>query len=418
MRTVDQMYQLPKRSEAYSNLQSVLENAMYGLEFCAPLTGENQQTVQMADLDGDGEQEYLVFTKGSSELPLRILVLNRVKNEFFHMDTIESNGAAFDRVEYIQMDKNPGVELVIGRQISNQLVRSVSVYTFAAGQAQLLMSTNYRGFTAVDLDQNGLSELFVLRPGQEETKNGVAELYRVQSGVMERSNEVEMAAPADKIKRILVGGLYDEKPAVYVASSVENVSLITDVFTEKSGLLINVSRAGDSDIGTQTLRNYYVYGDDIDNDGVVELPHLMRMVRLEDVPTAEQRNLIRWYAFKSDGSTVDKLYTYYDSVGGWYLVLDEILAPRISVRCLGNTYEFYLWNVGYSRAQKLMTIHMLTGQNREEQSVADGRFVLLKTDTVIYSASLENVAADYRVTQNSLVQSFSLIHRDWNMGEM
>ena len=98
MRTVDQMYQLPKRSEAYSNLQSVLENAMYGLEFCAPLTGENQQTVQMADLDGDGEQEYLVFTKGSSELPLRILVLNRVKNEFFHMDTIESNGAAFDRV--------------------------------------------------------------------------------------------------------------------------------------------------------------------------------------------------------------------------------------------------------------------------------------------------------------------------------
>ena len=144
----------------------------------------------------------------------------------------------------------------------------------------------------------------------------------------------------------------------------------------------------------------------------------MKMVRLEDVPTAEQRNLIRWYAFKSDGSTVDKLYTYYDSVGGWYLVLDEILAPRISVRCFGNTYEFYLWNVGYSRAQKLMTIHMLTGQNREEQSVADGRFVLLKTDTVIYSAVLENVAADYRVTQNSLVQSFSLIHRDWNMGEM
>lgn len=73
-RTVDQMYCLPKRSEDYNNLQSAIESAMGTMDYCAPLAGENQQTVQMADLDGDGEQEYLVFAKGSAEKPLNILI--------------------------------------------------------------------------------------------------------------------------------------------------------------------------------------------------------------------------------------------------------------------------------------------------------------------------------------------------------
>ncbi len=418
MQTVDQMYQLPKRSKDYSNLQSVIDKAMNGLEFCAPLNGENQQTVQMADLDGDGEQEYLVFAKGSFRLPLRILVFQRVKNIFLHTDTIESSGAAFDQVEYIQMDKKPGVEVVVGRQISDQLVRSVSVYTFANGEAEQLMSANYRKYVTVDIDGNGLSELFILRPSQVETENGVAELYSMKTGIMERSNEVTMSAPVDKLKRILVGKLHDGKTAVYVGSTVEDTSLITDAYTVVGGLLTNVSISSDSGTSVQTLRNYYVYGDDVDKDGVVELPYLMRIVRLDGVPLAEHRNLIRWYAMRSDGSTVDKLYTYYDSAGGWYLKLDARLAPRISVRCLGNTYEFYVWNEDYSAVRKLMTIYTLTGQNREEQSISDGRFVLLKTDSVIYSASLETAAVGGQITQESLIRSFSLIHRDWNTGEM
>ena len=57
MRTVDEMYRLPKRPDAYNDLQSSIESAMAGMSFCAPLNGENQQTVQMADLDGDGEPD-------------------------------------------------------------------------------------------------------------------------------------------------------------------------------------------------------------------------------------------------------------------------------------------------------------------------------------------------------------------------
>ena len=418
MQTVDQMYRLPKRSTDYSNLQAAIDKAMEGLAFSAPLTGENQQSVQMADVDGDTLQEYLVFAKGSSELPLRILVFDRVDDVFVHTDTIESNGAAYDQVEYIQMDDKPGVEVIIGRQISDQLVRSVSIYTFSNGEAEQMVTANYRKFITVDLNENGLSELFILRPSKVQTESGVAELYSMETGIMERSNEVMMSGPVDKLKRIIAGKLHGGKNAVYVGSTVEDTALITDVFTLVDEMLTNVSLSSESGTSVQTLRNYYVYADDIDKDGVVELPHLMTMVPLDNAKSTEQRDMILWYALLPDGSTVDKLYTYYDSVGGWYVELDKEIAKRISVRCLGNMYEFYLWNETYTSAQLLMSIFAFTGYNREEQSLSDGRFVLMKTDTVTYSASLENTAADCGITQESLIRDFYLVHQDWNTGEM
>ena len=127
MRTVEDLYCVPKRSEEFTNLQSVMDAAMAGLEYSSPLSGEHQQTVQMADLDGDGEEEYLLFAKGSAEKPLKILIFSGDGESYELLDTIESNGSAFDQVEYIRMNDRPGYELVVGCQVSDQVLRSVSV---------------------------------------------------------------------------------------------------------------------------------------------------------------------------------------------------------------------------------------------------------------------------------------------------
>ena len=73
---VTDLYCLPMRSEEFNNLQSVMNSAMVGLEYSAPLRGDNRQTVQQADLNGDGEAECLVFAKGTADKPLQILVFS------------------------------------------------------------------------------------------------------------------------------------------------------------------------------------------------------------------------------------------------------------------------------------------------------------------------------------------------------
>lgn len=417
MLTVDEMYRLPKRSDAYNNLQSAIDTAISGMSYCAPLTGENQQNVQMADLDGDGIQEYLLFAKSTEDRPLRILVFRDVKGTFVNTDMVECNGSFFDMVEYVDMDRRPGVEIVVGRQLNDQVIRSASVYTFSDGELEQLVTVNYSKFLTTDFDGDNLAELFLIRPGQNETDSGVAEVYGIKNDNMERYNEVSMSQPADKLKRILVGKLDGGTPAVYTASAVDDKTLVTDVFAIVDNVLKNVSFSNESGTSVQTIRNYYVYADDIDNDTQVELPYLIPMRPMDDMTSTDTHQLIRWYAMTTDGLEINKMYTYHNFVGGWYLQLQSDWAPRLVVRNTGYTYEFFLWDDAYKNTEKIMTISVFSGQNREAQGTLDGWVVLHKTDAVVYAAKLEACAADYGFDQESVIYSFRLIQHDWKTGE-
>lgn len=416
MRAVNEMYRLPKRSEDYNNLQSLIDSVMVGLEYNAPLSGENRQTVQMVDLTGDGELEYLLFAKGNSDKPLQIFIFSNSGDEFFLLDTIESTGSAFEQVEYVQMDDRPGYELVVGTQVSDQVLRSVSVYSMKDGQAVQLMNANYSKFVCLDLDRDHFSELLLLRPSNSESGNGTAVLYGMENGILERSAEVSMSRPSEAIMRIMVSKLNGGLPAVYVASDVDGSAIITDVYAIVDGNFTNVSFSKESGTSVQTLRNYYVYADDIDEDGVLELPNLITMQMPEQTDISKDQYLIRWYAMTPDGTEIDKMYTYHNFFSGWFIRLDSELAPRLTVIQQGSSFEFSIWDEEFQTMEKLMTIYALTGQKREEQAVIDNRFILYRTESVVYAANLEVDSAFYGITKESLIGSFHPILQDWYTG--
>lgn len=415
IRAINELYCIPSRSESHRNLQSQINRVMVGLEYCAPNVGENRQTVQTVDLNGDNEDEYVLFACGTAENPLRLFVFSLVNEEFVLLDTIYSTGDAFDQVEYVQMDDRPGMEIVLGRQISNQVVRNVSVYTLVNDQMEQIVTASYTKFVCADIDQDTRSELLILR--SDPAGNGIAELYGVENGVVERSQEVNMSEPADAIKRIMVGKLNDGIHAVYVASSINNKAIITDIFAMVNGVFTNVSFSNESGTSVQTLRNYYVYADDIDEDGVLELPDLITLRSPEDQSSPESQYLIRWYAMTSTGAEVDKLYTYHNFIGGWYLQLNGNLVNKIYVSQQGNAYAFGVWNDDGESVHRLMTVFALTGQKREEQATIDNRFVLKRTESTVYAANLDVASATYGITKEELLKSFHLILQDWNTGE-
>lgn len=420
-RTLEQMYALPKRSEEYLNLQQVIDEAMTGLEYSAPLSGDNQQTVQKADLNGDGEDEYLTFAKDASEQPLKILIFSRTGDEYSLLETIEMKGAAFDRVEYVNTDGRAGVELAVGRQIGNQVPGALSVYSFFHGDSQQLMTVSYGKFVTCDLNRDGRTEVMVISHGPSETDSAVAALYVQRGGGMARSSETPLSAPVSQIKRIMVGRLAESVPAVYVASSQDDEALITDIFAIRDGSFTNISLSNGSGISVQTLRNYYVYAVDIDNDGILELPDLITMTSPN--PSIQQGSgkgtqyLIRWYAMGLDGAEHTRMYSFHNYDGGWYVRLSSDWAERISVAREGGSYIFYLWDEELGTFEKLFTVFTFNGANRDQDAAQSGRFVLYKADGVVYAAQLEAAAALYEITQETLCNDFRLIQLEWKTGE-
>ena len=410
--TVEEMYRIPKRSQEYTFLQSTIEQAMTGLEFASPTMGDNQQTVQAADLDGDGKTEYLVFARDSSDKPLKVLIFHETEDEkYFLMERLEMNGSSFEQVIYADMDGRSGMELVIGRRLTNQVMRIADVYSFAGGQGEQQINTIYSKFLTADLTCDGKQELIVIREGDKDVSAGSAVVFRWENSDVERTREIRLSQRVEQIKRLKVSRLESGDPAVYISSTINDIAIVTDVLVMQGTDFVNLNSTGKLAYSVQALRNYFLYMTDVDEDGVMELPSLMEMRPVKPEEQGRSQQMVYWYSIDMDGKEIPKMYTFHNVENGWYLLLDvpAEVARRIAVERDGNSLRFYIWE---EEAKPLFTLNAYSGNDRNQEAQTNNQFVLYQTNSVVYAAKLEVQSAAYGITQESLTGAFRLMGMD------
>ena len=422
-KSVDELYALPQQSEEYYELQSEIDRLLdNGAAYAAPTSGSNQQSVQLADLDGDGEDEAIVFLKSSGERPLKTYIFDPVDGRFENVAVVEGDGNSFASVEYVQIDGNPGVEMVVGRQVSDQVLQSMSVYAMREGRMVELMTANYTQYTTVDLDGNGNTDLFLLRFNSDE-RTGVAEYYRCTDGQIERDPEALMSTAVDGVKRILVGNVDTGVPAVFVSSMYDENSIVTDIFALRDGVFTNITAEGASGTSAQTVRNYYVYATDIDSDGIVELPQPRQLPTYGESAPEDVYWIIDWYRLSIDGKRTREMTTYHNYSGGWFLTLPEEWNGNITIYRSAEVsgvrgYVIAQWNGYTEEPEPVVTIYAFSGDDRNNIAFQDGRFILREKGDVTYAAALGSGQWARALSQEDVSNMFSFIQVDWNFGEV
>lgn len=422
-KSVDELYALPKQSEEYYQLQAEIDRIMVeGAAYAAPTSGSNQQSVQLADLDGDSEEEAIVFVKTNGEKPLKGYIFDRVDDTFTNVAVIEGDGGNFASVEYVQIDGEPGLEIVIGRQVSDQVLQSLSVYALRDNRVVELMSANYTEYTTVDLDSDGNTDIFVIRFDSDE-RTGVAEYYRSVGGQIEREPEALMSSGVEVIKRIISGNVDDGVPAVFVASMYEENNIITDIFALRDGTFMNITTEGVSGTSAQTIRNYYVYATDIDSDGVIELPQPQPLPAYGETPADDVYWIINWYRVSADdGKRTITLTTYHNYSGGWFVILPEEWSGELTITRSSEVsgvrgYVFSKWEGNQAPPEPIFTIYAFSGDDRNTVAAENGRFVLGEKGDVTYAAELGTCQWARELSEEDLIQMFRFIHIAWNSGE-
>ena len=421
-KSVEELYALPKQTREYYDLQEEIDLLLGNdVGYAAPTSGANQQSVQLVDLDGDAEDEAIVFLKGVGETPLKAYIFDRVDDSFENIGVVEGAGASFESVEYVDIDGEAGLEMVVGRQLSEQVVQSLSVYSMRGGHMVELMSTNYSAYKTVDLNVDGTVDLVLLRYDSEE-RVGVAEYYHYEDGQMEKEPEVLMSMPAEAAKRIVTGDIVHGVPAVFVGSLYEEDSIITDVFVWDNDQFKNITTDGVTENISNNVQNYFVYATDIDGDGLIELPRPRQLPSAEEGENVEMYWNVDWYNLEIDGSHHHKITTYHNYPAGWYLVLPEEWTGAITVSRSAEVsgikgFTFNQWN-GYDMPiQPILTIYAFTGEDRIQMATFDNRFAVGAKGDVTYAAELHNGTWANNLTQSDVMELFHLIQVDWNSGE-
>lgn len=412
----ESLYAVPQQPQDFYDLQSAIEAAMpAGGAYSPPTSGENQQAVQLSDLDGDGDEEAIVYLKSDSEAPLSVCVFDKREESYELMAKLDGAGNAFDQVQYVEINGVPGNEIVVGRKISDQVIQTINIYTLHDGSASELLNANYTEFIASDLDSNGLMDVILLRADGDAQK-GIAEYYHWSDGQLFREREARLSTSAEAIKRIITGKMCKNVPAVFVASEYGEGTIVTDVFGYIDGAFTNLALPQDTDTSVQTVREYYVYSCDIDSDGLIELPRLIALPSRPSDSSSENQFLICWYNLLLNGSVEEKALTYHNYSGGWYVSIPETWAEGLTVSrttAFDSTQVYSFALLEGDETKTLFTIAALTGEDRQQAMEESGWEKLTEKGDVLYACRLGNQG----VTIEELRSMFHFIRIDWNTGE-
>lgn len=419
--SADDLYALPELSEGYLRLQSAVERFLSaGAVYAAPLSGSNRQPIQQEDIDGDGVSEVLAFfSVAGSDRPLKIILFRNDGGEYSEIARIEGEGSGIERVTYLDMDGDGIREIAVGWQMGTG-INMLSVYSMKSWRVNQIVNTNYTQFSSCDLDGEKGSEILVLRLSTSDF-TGEAEHYILTQDGEVVSSTARLSAGLEALERVRSTPLLGGSPAVLVESTYNGSGLVTDVLTYRGSRLTNVSMDEASGVSDATVRSYKPYSRDINGDGVLDIPHPVMLPATSENTTYY---MLEWYSYYGYGGARKVSTTYNNYADSWYLTLSKEWVGNITVsREDGASGErsiiFSLVDENGGRGQDFLAIYTFSGENRREQATAGKRFVLLRTQEIIYSAEILVEQDDFPlpISRDLLRENFNIIYSEWITGE-
>lgn len=415
----DELYTLPNLPAEYTALNNSIQLLLsYGMEYAAPVSGSHTQNVQLMDLNGDGEQEAIVFLRNSTEeQPLRIHIFTPVGDGYQQTAVISGSGSNIHSFNARDLDGDEWLELLVGWETGAEL-RALTVYSLRGSEPQELVRTGYAKYAVEDMDWDDDRELVVF--GTDEQGRGIADLYMWKDG-LEKVSSVSLSVTVEELSAggIVSGVLRDGSMALFASGvNSENVA-ITDILCAKKEKLVNVTLSEFTGMTTEIFRHRGLSPEDINGDGVTEIPAAVAISGDEEGEGEYYR--IDWYNYGSAGLRNPVISTYHNTTDGWYLELPTAWTGWISVtRGFISSDEIAV--TFYRRGEDsgpVLRICAITGSSREQKAARGNRIILSRQADVIYTAELlaANAGWDGTVTEDELRSSFHLIERKWAAGD-
>ncbi len=401
------LYRLPKLPAEYESLETLIDALIAGgAEYAAPTSGSNLQSVQMVDLDGDGEEEALAFfRRQSDERPMKIYVFRAAGESYEQYCVIEGTSNSIYSISYVDLNGDGWREILAG--IRGDLdVQNLSVWSVASPKPQQLLLTGYSRYAAHDMDEDGRQELIVLRSDEE--SSAVADYYKWDGTELALGSSLRLTGPVAELNRLTAGALAGGEKALYITSVTEDGNAVTDILTVSDGALHGIAGGASG----ETVRFLDLFPSDVNGDGVTEVPEPTPFICSEPGGTTYYR--LRWRQYDADGMSMVVRETFQDTQGGWSLILPESWDEDVTVaRASGAEGS----NVTFSvRGEPFLTIFAFTGYNRTALASRSGRVTLSRQAEATYAAELRDEGMGL-IDEQTLRENFSLVSAEWATGE-
>lgn len=283
--SVENLMHPPALTKEQLDISTALEQAIGDddIKYKYPETGEHRSSFLFYDLDGDGQDEALVFYQASSKGSSTWMnILDKKEDRWVSVFDIASpNGET--EVDFISFQ--PLLEdgsIVIGWTDDYMNDKCAVVYRYDGTTLTDVFQEDYDFLSFTDLNNDGTLDMISVSSDSfyEESLISLISASSDITGttVLERKSILELPYGSAEIVSVQIGYTDSVTPALFIDSSI-NVSrnetiMVSQIITAHGEELVNLLDIPDSEtaLSEATIRPTSTLCQDIDGDGIMEVP--------------------------------------------------------------------------------------------------------------------------------------------------
>lgn len=402
----EDLYEPPKLSQEHKEVYEAIEKRVgqdYVLKY--PETGDYRSAIVLRDIDGDRSEEAIVFYSKEGGETARIIVLDKKDGQWTVTCDAAGYGSEINRVVFEDIAGNGNPSIIVGFSQEDTTGNTMIVYEYNNSNLDLIYIKDYSEFTAVDIDMDGTKDLVVINNNYS-SHNAYARILKKSAGNIAEVGECYMNEDVVKYLDIKSGVLANGDIALYIDSLLTSGSLMTEILTIEDGEFVNKIYGMDSPLVEKTIRDSSLRFQDINEDGIIEIPTRTPLEYSNDV------YVTHWQQLHGD-SFVSVLNTIDNASAGYRIEMPTRWEDNVLVKNVIENNEWVFATTGMNTngvSYELLSVRVYSEDDVIDQFAVKDYTLYTEKGMFKYYVNIPKVDNELAITQEEFQGMFKLIN--------
>ncbi|WP_136605903.1 hypothetical protein [Paenibacillus dokdonensis] len=298
------MMQTPQLSAEKESLRSII---MAQLPEDANLIRSNEEddtnVIHFVDLDNDGVSEAVVFYETPDQnIGVHGIIFKKSNDTWVKQITFDGVGKVLESLYFKDMTNDGKVDIVAGFSMGNEETQNrVFIYSYNGKSLERVLERPYTNFVISDMNRDHINDLTIV-----DLKHGESNFittFQYDEGSFVELDRLELKPYIYEYYNIVAGKVFVDQEGNSIEGIVLDATLstvgdasFTSIIVMQDGKLKSVFEKDD-----QTFRQSRIFSEDVNNDGIIEIPLLTKPAGWEYF---DQKEIPYFYSYYQwDGKT-------------------------------------------------------------------------------------------------------------------
>lgn len=409
--SVENLMHPPRAVGDKAEIQSLIDSvAGEGYTLKYPQSGSHRSAITMKDIDSDSEEEALAFYMPQGDIAkVHLLVMDNIDGKWQAVGDFKGPNTAVESLNFCDLDGNGIFEIVTSWKTFTTNVNQLSFYIYEENKTREVpceytaSSILWGDFT----EENG-DELMLLSLSSTETQASATLLdLNVNKSELSLIGTAELNADVASYASLQMGNIFENQLGAVIDGCTLTGEYTTQLlyFNSYFGSLERISFTEDV-VYNQKLRSYPVMSEDVNDDGIIEVPsafkHKIEKDRTDVVAAAD----LYWCQQTQSGTVLLVKRETASFAYGFTFEIPKSWDFEFTALTNHDTGEvtFYKWNKDKCDSS-MLTFRIFEKEKAEDTA---GYTVLQETDTRIYTFKISD-GADLNLSENEIKDAFALM---------